>query len=75
MNHPPLNELSYEQAFTELESIISTLEAEEHNLDEALALFERGQSLAHYCTQLLDQAEMSVQRISEGNLVFFNSEA
>ena len=71
---PPLNELNYEQAFAELEAIISTLEVEEHNLDEALELFERGQSLARYCTQLLDRADIKVQRISEGSLIPFNPE-
>ncbi len=74
MNLPPLNELNYEQAFAELEAIISTLEVEEHNLDEALELFERGQSLARYCTQLLDRADIKVQRISEGSLIPFNPE-
>ena len=42
----PVEELTYEQAFTELESIVSKLEAEQQPLDEAMALFERGQVLA-----------------------------
>ena len=54
----PLEELTYEQAFAELEAIVADLEAEERSLDEGLSLFERGQALAKYCAMLLDQAEL-----------------
>jgi exodeoxyribonuclease VII small subunit len=64
--------LSYEQAFAELEEIVSGLEANQKPLEEALALFERGQMLARYCASLLDQAELKVRNLSEqesnGNL-------
>ena len=55
---------TYEQAFTELESIVSILESNQRSLDEAMTLFERGQALAQYCTDLLDQAELKVQQLS-----------
>ncbi len=38
-----LDALSYEQAFAALEEVVSSLEAVKLSLDEALALFERGQ--------------------------------
>jgi exodeoxyribonuclease VII small subunit len=56
--------MSYEEALSELERIVSTLESEERPLEEALALFERGQSLARYCADLLDKAELKVQQLS-----------
>ncbi len=60
-----LDELTYEQAFAELEEIVGKLEGEIANLDQALALFERGQALAKRCAELLDKAELKVQQLSE----------
>jgi exodeoxyribonuclease VII small subunit len=70
----PIEELSYEQAFAELEAIVSALEAEESSLEDALAWFERGQGLAHYCAELLDKAELKVQQLSGHDLVDFDSD-
>lgn len=61
----PVEELSYEQAFEELAQIVSDLEGEQGSLEEALALFERGQALAKRCTELLEQAELKVQQLTE----------
>lgn len=71
---PPVDELTYEQAFAELEMIVAALESEERSLDEALAQFERGQALARHCAALLDNAELTVRQISEETIVDFNAE-
>ncbi len=60
----PVDQLSYEQAFSELEAIVASMEADERPLEESLALFERGQALARHCAALLDQAELKVQLLS-----------
>ncbi len=70
---PPIEELSYEQAFAELETLIATLEADEATLNETLAKFERGQKLARHCAELLDKAELKVQQLSGDTLVDFES--
>jgi exodeoxyribonuclease VII small subunit len=67
----PLDMLSYEQAFSELEDIVAALELNNESLESAMALFERGQALARRCSDLLDQAEMKIQQISGGELVDF----
>lgn len=67
----PIQQLSYEQAFHQLEEIVGRLEADEHALDQALALYERGQALARYCAALLDQAELRVQQLSAEELIDF----
>lgn len=59
-----LEGLSYEQALGELEQIVTALESEERPLEDALALYERGQFLARYCASLLDNAELKVQQLS-----------
>ena len=70
---PPLGEeLPYEQALAELEDIVTALESEKRPLDEALALFERGQALARRCATLLDQAELKVQQLTGEELLPFN---
>ncbi len=68
----PVEQLTYEQALSELEAIVSAMESEEQSLESALALFERGQILSHYCADLLDRAELKVQQISGEDLVDFN---
>jgi exodeoxyribonuclease VII small subunit len=60
-----IEKLSYEKAFEELEKIVSSLEDEQKNLDDSLALFERGQALSQHCAKLLDSAELKVQQLTE----------
>ena len=61
-----LSELSYEQAFSELEEILDALEGEQKPLDESLKLYERGQLLVQYCIALLDQADLRIQQLNPG---------
>lgn len=59
--------LSYEKAFAELEEIIYGLETNQKTLEEAIALYERGQALSKYCAALLDQAELKVRLLNGQN--------
>ena len=68
----PVEELTYEQAFQELEAIVAMLEVEEQSLDIAIAIFERGQLLARHCADLLDKAELKVQQLSGEELTDFS---
>ena len=67
----PLDQLSYEQAFYELEAIVASLEANDRPLEEALALYERGQALARCCAEMLDKADLRVQMLSGEGLIDF----
>ncbi len=60
----PVDQLSYEQAFAELETIVAALEANQVSLEESLALFERGQNLSQYCAALLESAELRVRQLT-----------
>ncbi len=64
----PIGKLTYEEAFGELEAIVLALESGEQPLEDALALFERGQGLTKRCAQLLDAAELKVTRLSGDTL-------
>lgn len=49
-------QLSYEQARAELAGVVERLEAGGSTLEEALALWERGEQLADICQRWLDGA-------------------
>jgi exodeoxyribonuclease VII small subunit len=63
-----IEELSFEQAFKELETTVARLERGDLPLEESLDLFERGRQLSAHCTRLLEQAELKVTQLgmSEG---------
>lgn len=69
-----LENIPYEQALVELEQIVFMLESSERPLEEALALFERGQVLARYCSKLLDQAELRIEQISGDQILPFEGD-
>jgi len=56
----PEPEPSFEQALTQLEQIVASLERGEPQLTTALAKYEKGVQLLTLCHRLLDQAEQSV---------------
>jgi exodeoxyribonuclease VII small subunit len=63
--------LSYEEALVELEEIVSALEGEQNQLEEAIKLFERGQALAARCGVLLEAAELKVKQVVGDELIPF----
>jgi len=71
----PVEDLSYEEALAELEKIVTGLEAEQHPLDEAVQLFERGQALAARCTALLESAELKVRQLAGDSVIPFEEES
>lgn len=52
----PQPELSYEQAREELVEVVRRLESGGTNLEDSLALWERGETLARICQSWLDGA-------------------
>jgi exodeoxyribonuclease VII small subunit len=59
----PADQLNYEQAFTELESIVEQLQTADLPLEKSLSLFERGQALSARCNELLEQAELRLRQL------------
>jgi exodeoxyribonuclease VII small subunit len=58
-----VKDLTFEQAFGELEMTVQRLEAGDLKLEEAIALYERGMRLARHCSSALDAAELQVQTL------------
>lgn len=67
----PVEELTYEEALAELEEIVSALEGEQNQLEEAIKLFERGQQLAAHCGVLLEAAELKVKQVAGDEVIPF----
>jgi exodeoxyribonuclease VII small subunit len=66
-----IKNLTFEQAFAELEENVHKLEQGGLTLEEGMALFERGQALTAHCNVRLDQAELKIKQITpEGESTF-----
>jgi exodeoxyribonuclease VII small subunit len=61
----PVDSLTYEQAFTELEKVIADLEEGQATLDNSVELFQRGQALAKRCADLLENARLKVSLLEQ----------
>ena len=58
-----LEELTFEEAFRELEVTVQRLEEGDLPLEQAISLYERGMRLAQHCSDALDAAELRVQEL------------
>ena len=56
-------EVSFEDARRELEQIVAKLESGQAGLEEAVALWERGEALARRCDEQLAGARERVQKV------------
>ena len=56
--------LTFEQAETELRTIVERLEAGDVGIDEAIALWQRGEALYEICRQRLDSAEGKIEELA-----------
>jgi exodeoxyribonuclease VII small subunit len=59
-----LDELTFEEAQRELERIVERLETGQAELDEAIALWERGEALYQHCRGKLDAAEGKIEELA-----------
>lgn len=64
---PPIDQLSFEKALAELESIVQRLEQGKVELAESIAIYERGEALKKHCEKLLAAAEARVEKIRVGS--------
>jgi exodeoxyribonuclease VII small subunit len=60
-----IQELSFEAAYAELETIIQQLEQGDLPLEDSLAHYERGRKLSDHCQTLLDKAELRVKELNQ----------
>ena len=58
-------EPTFESAQRELEQIVDRLERGQANLDEAIALWERGEELYRFCVSKLDAAQGRIEELAK----------
>jgi exodeoxyribonuclease VII small subunit len=56
--------MSFERALKELEVIVGRLERGDVELEESIAIYERGEALKAHCDRLLKQAEAKVEKLA-----------
>jgi exodeoxyribonuclease VII small subunit len=62
-----IKELAFERALKELEAIVGRLERGDVELEESIAIYERGEALRDHCDKLLKQAEAKVEKLMVGS--------
>ena len=73
-SHPPeqvdgdVSELSFEEALSQLEGIVKSLEGGRSTLAQAISEYERGTALRRHCEAKLAEAEAKVQAVVEGSV-------
>lgn len=65
-NHADIKEMTFERALKELETIVGRLERGDVELEESIAIYERGEALRDHCDRLLKQAEAKVEKLTFG---------
>lgn len=66
-NKSNLEDLSFEDALTELEEIVRQLEQGRGTLDNSISAYERGTLLKKHCEDKLNNARMRVEEITVGS--------
>ena len=61
-----IGKLSFEEALRQLEEIVGRLESGRVELEESIAIYERGAALKAHCEQKLKDAEARIEKIVLG---------
>lgn len=64
MTDIPVDEMSFEQAMKELDSVVQQLERGDVALEDSISLYDRGAKLKKRCETLLKNAEEKVAAIT-----------
>lgn len=59
-----IKEMTFERSLKELETIVARLERGDVELEESIAIYERGAALREHCDRLLKQAEAKVEKLT-----------
>lgn len=65
---PDPDSMGFEDAVTELESIIERIDSGEVGLEASLDAYRRGAALVRRCRAILDSAQQEIERISAADL-------
>lgn len=68
MTGKPVKDMTFEEAMTALEQVVTRLERGDVPLEESISLYEQGAALKKHCADKLAAAEAKVEkiRVAEG---------
>lgn len=58
---------SFEEALKKLEAVVKKLEDNQVSLEESVNLFEEGTRLSAYCSSILEEAELRIEKVNTQN--------
>ena len=61
---PEIAALPFEKALAQLEEIVSKLESGKVDLEQSIAIYEKGQALKEHCEKQLKDAEARIEKIT-----------
>lgn len=61
-------QLSLEEAFEKLETVIETLEQPDTSLEESFDAYKEGVALVNLCNKMIDRVEKEVRVLTEGGM-------
>ena len=65
MNNPaPIDQMSFEEALQELDTIVSALESGKAPLEQSIESYERGMALKKHCESKLSAAQEKIEKIT-----------
>ncbi len=64
MNEQPVEQMDFETALAELETIVRTLEQGDEPLDRSIALYQRAETLKKHCETRLKSARERIEKIT-----------
>lgn len=66
---PDIKDLSFEEAYQELDSVRTQLESGDLSLEQSVTMYEKGKLLSAHCQNLLDNAELRIKKLeNDGSL-------
>lgn len=66
-NTKTIEKMTFEQALSELESIVKTMDQGDDTLDNIIKNFEHGVALKKHCVKILSDAKMKIDKISQND--------
>ena len=67
MSNKKIDSMSFEEALSELEIVVKKLENGSENLENAINIYEYGDSLRKLCEKKLQEAQLKIEKISQNN--------
>lgn len=73
-----IENMSFEEALNELETIVRRLDSGQENLEASIASYERASALKSFCEKKLEEAKLKIEKVtqnSEGKIEIVPSES